>query len=303
MTISSRLFLKAACFAIASLGATALVATVAMPDTAYAKGGNGGGNGGGKGGGKSDHAGGKKGGYGKAKGASGKSAKAKPQHKHSKPVTTTSLETDGMLGAPLHPSEKGKWNASNANQAALDAHIRNQKFNGTIGALAQYQLASKAAAGEELSEAEQAALDSFVGNEAVEISDQELEDLLNGEAVEGDPVFSVEDGVVDCTANCDGVDLAAAQDLADAEAAAIQDEAEQAALDDFLSESEARIVNESNKQLSPERTEDLLDELASDLGVTRPAPEEDVIEEEVVEEEVVEEALTDETLIVTDGMQ
>lgn len=297
MTKPSRIILKAACFAIASLGATALIATVAMPDAAYAKGGNGGGKGGEKGGGK-------KNGHGKAKGGTaGKSTKIKAPHKHSNTVTTTSLETDGIYDTPLESWEKGKWNASNANQAALDAHIRNQNFNGTIGALAQYQLASKAAAGGELSETEQAALDSFIGNGAVEISDQELADLMNAEAVEGDPVFSVEGGIVECTANCDGVDLAAAQDLADAEAADIQADADLAALDGFLSESEARIVDESNKTLSPDRTEDLLDELASDLGVTRPATEEDVVEEDLVEGEVVEGDAVDETVIVTEGTQ
>ena len=194
---------------------------------------------------------------------------------------------DATYEAPLHPSKKGKWNAVKANQAALDAHIRNQNFNGTIGALSQYQLAAKAAAGAELTEAEAAALDSLLGGGGmVDLSDQDLADFLNADTVEGDPVYSVEDGVVSCSDNCDAADVEAAQALADAEAERLAEEAEQVALDDLLSASEARIVNESNKPLSPEGTEQLLDELASALGVTRAVPEiEEPAEEEPAEEE------------------
>ncbi|MCV2873924.1 hypothetical protein OEZ71_16630 [Defluviimonas sp. WL0050] len=286
MTRSPHMLMKAACFAVASLGAVAFVTSVAMPDAAYAKNGNGGGNGGGKGGGKSADKGGNGKGYGKGgnvnKGG-GKRTTAAKSTKVIKKTTTVSA----VPGEPLHPSELGKWNAKNANQAALDAHIRNQNFNGTIGALSQYQLAAKAAAGEELTEDEQAALDSLLGErEPVEVSDQELEDLLNADTVEGDPQYSVQDGVVSCSANCDAADEAAAQDIVDAAVDSAQDEADQAALDDLLSDSEARIVDESNKELSPERTEDLLDELASALGVTRALPVED--EEAPAEETVAE---------------
>lgn len=294
MPSSANTILKAACFAIASLGAVAFVATIAMPDAAYAKNGNGNGNGKGgeKNSGKSAGKGASKSstkGNGKSKGSNGAKSAAKSAHKsldsgdvpgksrvRPMPYGKSKLaaaEYDDDVSKPLHPSEKGKWNAAHANQAALDAHIRNQNFNGTIGALSQYQLAAKAAAGEELTESEQAALDTFVDFDAIEVSDQDLADFLNEGALVSDPVYSVEDGIVRCDANCDGVDLAGAQAAADAEAMNIQEAEEQMALDGFLSDSEARIVGESNKPLSPERTEDLLDELASELGVSRALPD------------------------------
>ncbi len=51
--------------------------------------------------------------------------------------------------------------------------------------------------------------------------------------------------------------------------ARLEAEAQQAALAEFLSASEARIVEESNKSLSPDDTEKLLGEIASTLGVVR----------------------------------
>lgn len=227
---------------------------------AFAKAGNGGGNGngGGKGGGN---------GHSSDKGKAGAKGSAKT---HGASATTdVSLSTG--TGKPLHPSDLGKWNASNANQAALDAHIRNQNFNGPIGGLAQFQLAAKAAAGAELTAEEQAALDSLLGDGAVGVGDQALADALNSGALPGDPVYKVDGGMVSCTDNCDSVDLVAAQAAVDAAAAELADATEQAALDDLLSASEARIVDESNKKLSPDQTEDLLDELADRLGVTRAA--------------------------------
>ena len=159
--------LKAACLAVALLGSAAIVATITAPDMALAKGGNGngggsgggnsGGNGGGNGhGGKGSHAG-NNGGHSAAK----SSAKATKPSGHRKTTVTargpkarpevgTVIEElpTGELPATeaLSPSQKGKWNAAHANQAALDAHVRNMNFNGTIGALAQFQLAAKAAA-------------------------------------------------------------------------------------------------------------------------------------------------------------
>lgn len=288
MTKYSFTLLKAACFAVASIGAVAFAATVAMPDAAYAKNGNGGGNGkgGGKGAGNGSEKSAAKG--GNAKGASKKASKLKAA-KVAKPAKIApAMATTETVEAvePLRPNELGKWNAVNANQAALDAHIRNQNFNGTIGALSQYQVAAKAAAGEELTEDEQAAIDALLGDRApVDVTDQELEDLLNGDTVAGDPEYSVDGGVVSCSANCDAADVPAAQAIADAAADQIAEDAEQAALDDLLSDSEARIVDESNKTLSPERTEDLLDQLASALGVTRAMPEEDMASEDLPEDE------------------
>ena len=203
------------------------------------------------------------------------SAKATKTRTQTKKTTKTAaqvkIQTKAKVAATdeLAPNLKGRWNASNANQAALDAHIRNQNFNGTIGALAQMQLAAKAAAGETLNDAELAALESFIGSEEIAVDDSALADLLNADAVDTDPVYSVEDGVVSCTANCDNADVEAAQATADAEAERLQEEAQQAALGGFLEDSEARIVDESNKTLSPDQTETLLDGIAADLGVTR----------------------------------
>lgn len=311
MTKSGSL-IKAASFAIATLGMAAFVTTVALPDAVYAKNGNGGGNGGGNGNGggsgngggngngadKSGNGGSNKGGQGKSQGAA-KSVKADKPAKPAAAAPVVKVKKKAIVDAtyetPLHPSQKGKWNAANANQAALDAHIRNQNFNGTIGALSQYQLAAKAASGVELTEAEAAAIESLLGGGSYDVADQDLADLLNADTIDGDPVYSVNDGVVSCSENCDAADLEAAQDLADAEAERLAGDAEQQALDDLLSASEARIVNESNKPLSPEGTEQLLDELASTLGVTRAMPEiDDPVDElgeelaEVSEDELVE---------------
>jgi hypothetical protein len=301
MAYGKKHILKAACMAIALLGSTAIVTTIAAPDAAYAKGngngggnGNSGGNGGGNGNGKGSQAD-SKAGKNSTKSTARTTKSKKPlisaaaaTKPKGKPVALTVTEEvpveDVSLTESLRPNQKGKWNAANANQAALDAHIRNQNFNGTIGALAQYQLAAKAAAGETLSEDELAALEGFIGDASAEIDDAALAGYLNDGAVEGDPVYGVVDGVVSCTENCDGVDVTDAQAAADAEAERLQEEAQQAALDSFLDASETRIVDESNKALSPEDTETLLDELAATLGVVR-APVVEVIPEEVTEEE------------------
>ncbi|MBS0563635.1 MAG: hypothetical protein JSR87_03885, partial [Proteobacteria bacterium] len=185
-------------------------------------------------------------------------------------ATEVSLTTDEVADTPLSPSELGKWNAAKANQAAFDAHVRNMNFNGTIGALAQYGLAAKAAAGEPLSEAEQAAVDSLIGSEAAP-SDEDLANALNTGALAGDPVYSVENGTVSCTANCDTADLAAAQAKADAAADALAAADRQTALDGLLTRSEQRIVDESNKPVPEERADALLDHVAEQLGVSRPA--------------------------------
>ncbi|MXU63924.1 hypothetical protein [Oceanomicrobium pacificus] len=175
---------------------------------------------------------------------------------------------------PLRPNEKGRWNASNASQKALDAHIRNQNFNGTIGALAQYQLAARAAAGEELSDAERDALGAFVMPRDSDLTDDDLAEAIN-DGGDGAPVFSVSSGTVSCVDNCpeDPVEKAALVAIAQAEVDALNAEREddflQADLDRFLLDSEQRIIDDSNKRLTPERNEDLLDGLADDLGVVR----------------------------------
>lgn len=275
-----------ACAALA-LTMTAAPIALSIPDmdgAAYAKNGNGNGGGnGGKGGkGKSDDAKLKKG--SKSKGTSTtrrggidpvktirglfkKPAKTKRSASKRQQSTTTTATVETEVVTALTPNQKGRWNAANANQNALDAHIRNQNFNGTIGALSYYQLAGKAASGAELTEDEQAALDSLLGDTGATIPDSELEDLLNSADPDA-PVWSVSGGTATCTANCDGVDVNAAnQDIADyvdEQDANAQDQA----IDDLWADAQQRIIDESNKPT--EGIEDqLLDELANDLGFDR----------------------------------
>ena len=178
--------------------------------------------------------------------------------------------------AAIRPNEKGRWNASGANQNALDAHIRNQNFNGTVGILSQYQLAAKAANGEALSDSERRALETFIDTDPLEVSDSTIEDFLNRSSAENGYTFNSDDGVITCKAGCDGLteeELAAletrAQNAADKRVDTLQAEFEQKQLDGFLFRSERRIVRNSNKELTPERNQDLLDDIASDLDVVR----------------------------------
>lgn len=181
----------------------------------------------------------------------------------------------------LAPNEKGRWNASNANQRALDAHVRNQNFNGTVGALSQYQLTARAAEAarnddlESLSDDQVAALETLgVNFDGRDYSDRQLTRIINEKTQEDGPKFRVEDGVVSCALNCPE----------DADALERLEQRAQAALDKEIDErdaryvdrqlhalnqdSEARIIDESNKNVSG-KEDDLLDGLADDLGVVR----------------------------------
>ena len=221
--------------------------------------------------------------------ASAKAKRAKVNGKSN--IKNVSLTDDGSA---LRPNEKGKWNASNASVNALNAHIGNQNFNGTIGALAQYKLAATAASGEPLNAFEQRALNNLVTVAPLDISDMDKTDYLNSDAGEGDPVFDVVDGVVSCAQNCpedidnpDGSNdydtlVSDTQKALDEELQRLDQENQQSALDTFLQESENRIIDESNKTLSDERNEVLLDDIAMDLGITR-APISEVIDPVVVD--------------------
>ncbi len=278
----SKIALGAATLALATAFAAApSIVPGDMDGAAYAKGndnGKGGGNGKGGENGKGKDKGGKGADKGKKDKHAGKASRGSPSKASpgkSKKVVLASTDTDAEL-TELHPSQKGRWNASNANQAALDAHIRNGNFNGTIGALSQYQLAAKAAAGDELNEYEKAALDNFVTVEDVTFTDGELAALLNGDGATPDlPVFEVSDGVASCISNCDAegfdpdtIDADANQALADFQDAG-QQAAEEQAYGDFFTASEQRIIDESNKVLTDDQNETLLDGIATDLGVTR----------------------------------
>jgi hypothetical protein len=302
-----------AALSVIALAATFTAAPVAVgygpfDAAAYAKGGgNGGGKGGGKGNGASKSASTKV----KAKGGGGGSS-AKRQgggtgiggdidralgrlFGQDKKQTRTSRTTGSAKSAPktaprsakrptetevtsleepltpLRPDQKGRWNASNANQNALDAHIRNENFNGTIGALAFYQLAGKAAAGEDLTEDEQNALDNLLGDYGATITDEDLEALLNSDDPDA-PLWEVTDGTASCIDRCEGADADAAnQDIANY----VSDQngtAEDQAIDDLWSDAQQRIIEDSNK--STDGIEDqLLDELAHDLGFERVDPD------------------------------
>ena len=271
-------YAKSASRSVAALTILALAATFTLAPTfvpgdttyaaAHAKGGK---DKASKAKGKSDKASGSRSGgslkaslkslFGKDKKKARKTTRASTKSR--KPATEMA-ETD-----LLKPNQKGRWNAANANQKALDAHIRNGNFNGTVGSLALLQLAGLAASGEELTPEQQAALDDLIGDVSSESTDEELADLLNGDGSDDTlPQYEVTDGVATCVANCDGVDDADAnQQIADYvdEAAS---EAEQAALDDLLAQAEQNILDKSNK--STDGIEDqLLNELAAALGFER----------------------------------
>jgi hypothetical protein len=179
----------------------------------------------------------------------------------------------------LRPDQKGKWNAVKANQRALEVHIRNQKFNGTIGTLAQYQLAGKAASGETLTPDEQAAYDYLTGGSMAELTDEDLLERLNSDD-DTAPVYDIVDGAIECVDNCDGA-LSGEEAVAEATS--------QATAEDLLMASEQRIIDGSNKPTEGIE-EQLLDELADALGFMRPDPVEEL---EVSSEEIVPE---DETI-------
>lgn len=239
---------------------------------------------------KSDKAGGNGkgngGNNGKSNASNGKSAAAK-----SKANKVASTDATGLA-----PNQKGKWNAMNANQAALDAHIANGNANGTIGALAQVQLAAKIAGGATPTDAELAFMEAagYVAPDAT--TPQEIQDALNLDTdPAADPQFGVdENGVVSCTSGCDAMDEETlANTLAEkqAEADAIAQDLEAAALEDsyadFLDASRQRIIEESNKALSDEQQEMLFDEMGARWGLDlMPEPEETAMAEGTTEGEV-----------------
>ncbi len=298
---------KSASRTVAAVTILALAATFTLAPTfaplgsmdaaAYAKGGNGGGNGGGKGNG------GDKAGKGKDKSSKATKSRGSSKAKRSgsgglgaslkglfkkkdKKVTRkatkprkakTQAATASTDTGALKPNQKGKWNAANANQNALDAHIRNGNFNGTIGDLAYYQLAGLAASDSELTPDQQAALDALIGDVTTEITDDELAALVNGDGsddLDGDgfndtlPNYEVADGIATCVSNCDGpIEQDANEVIADYvdEANA---EAEAEARQNLLADAEQNIIDNSNKPT--EGIEDqLLDELAAALGFER----------------------------------
>jgi hypothetical protein len=155
MKMTFRSSSRIAAIAVAATVAFAFIGAVSIEgfsNAAFAgkKGGNGGGNNGDKGG--------NKGGNGNGGGNREAAGNGHRSNGHGNSSRIASAEP----GAPLHPSEKGKWNA-NPNQNAIDAHIRNQNFNGTVGALSMFQLSHELqeVGYDALNEDQQAAVDTL----------------------------------------------------------------------------------------------------------------------------------------------
>ena len=152
MKKTSLQFLKACSLSVALLGSVAIVTSIAMPDVAYAKSGNGngGGNGGGNdngngngnGNGKSDKSGGGKAEKSTKKSGGDTSAVKKKKTKKTATVVEPEVEVEakpkkkdiaGELG--VHPSELGALNAAHANENAL----KNASPNSRVGRIAAYR--------------------------------------------------------------------------------------------------------------------------------------------------------------------
>lgn len=105
-------------------------------DQAFAaKGGNGKGNGNGNGGGNSA------GGQSANKGGKGKSDEASDGSTEDTSVASLTGSGKKTKGAD-HPSSLGRWNATkDFEHPSIQAHVRNGKFNGTIGMLARFGMA------------------------------------------------------------------------------------------------------------------------------------------------------------------
>jgi hypothetical protein len=201
--------------------------------------------------------------------------------------------------ASLHPSQKGRYNAKPA-QAAIDAHIRNQNFNGTVGLMSQYELALKAQSGDPLNEYDVAALESFGINLGDTMTDAQIAEALNKDYGVADATFSYDGTTLTCEGdgcpdNLSAYDAEAAEMKSKSDANAL---ANDTALGDFLDVSEQRLIDNANKPLgdisapeveseaiaegetveeAPESgfndlQERLLDDIASTLGYERPEP-------------------------------
>lgn len=107
-------------------------------DQAFAaKGGNGKGNGNSNGNGGGNSAGGQS----ASKGGKGKSDEASDGSTDSTSVASLTGSGKKTKG-PDHPSSLGRWNATkDFEHPSIQAHVRNGKFNGTIGMLARFGMA------------------------------------------------------------------------------------------------------------------------------------------------------------------
>lgn len=100
-----------------------------------------GGNGKGKGGGGPGGPGGSNAGGNQSTGASTETDLASTTLQGNEKVTAKELALSDPT-APAHPSMLGRWNAAKPiDHPAIQAHIRNGKFNGTIGMVAAYAYA------------------------------------------------------------------------------------------------------------------------------------------------------------------
>ncbi len=223
---------------------------------------------------------------GKSNASNGKSAAAK-----SKANKVASTDATG-----LEPNQKGKWNAMNANEAALGAHIANGNVTGAGRSGRWRRCAGREDRRGATPTVAELAMEGagYVAPDAT--TPQEIQDALNLDTdPAADPQFGVdENGVVSCTSGCDAMDEETlANTLAEkqAEADAIAQDLEAAALEDsyadFLDASRQRIIEESNKALSDEQQEMLFDEMGARWGLDlMPEPEETAMAEGTTEGEV-----------------
>ena len=215
-------FLKACTLSVALLGSAAIVAAIALPDTAFAKSGNG--NGGGNGNGKGDgngngNGGGKSAGGSSEKASGGKSAAPASSAAKSK-VKKKSVA--GELG--LSPSDLGALNAAHANPNAL----KHAAPNSRVGRIAAYRDA--VLAGEALQAelgAKQAELDGMTppARPSAEV-DVDLALASQTTAEKADAVADLEQALADAG----GVDAGIEAELATARDELVTAQADEAAL-------------------------------------------------------------------------
>ena len=193
-------------------------------------------------------------------------------------AATRAASNDG--GAPTR-SQLGRLNAANASQAALDAHVRNGNFTGTIGALAQYQLVSRHAAGEDLTEAEQQRIEDLLAAAGGGALENELDidisaslDAANQVSAEQgfDALYTLDGATVVCAgSDCQETAIAALQSEVDAQ---LPDGSPSTGA--LLAASEARILDSAR---DPAPGDAILDVVARALGFDRTAEPEDPLED------------------------
>lgn len=225
MKLSTLPLLKACSLSVALLGSAAIVASVALPDVAYAQGngnGNGGGNGNGNGGGNGGGNSAKSGGGSVEKSSGG--ASTQKSGGSSKKSAAKSKKTSLADELGLSPSELGALNAAHANPNAL----KHAAPNSRVGRIAAYRDA--VVAGQELQadlDAKAAELDALTPPDRATAEVQT--ELAAAQQLTDDTAATVAD-LEQALADAGGADPAIEADLAAAEADLAAAEADEAAL-------------------------------------------------------------------------